>query len=180
MTRQDVLKLFPTATEEAITQMLNMHNSELEGEKSKNKADAKDKETIKSLQEQIEALQNKDLTEVDKLQKQIDKLNAENQQATQTIRNMEMKTALLGQGLSTDDADKFIAQMGKDTFDASVLGEIIKNAIAQKEKDDLHKTPNPTGAKGGTDTRSDAEKLASSLYSNNSNAPKDILSNYTN
>lgn len=178
MTRQDVLKLFPTATEEAITSMLNMHNSEVETEKSKNKADAKDKETIKNLQDQLEALQNKDLTEVDKLQKQIDKLTADNEQAAKTIRNMEMKTAIINQGISADDADKFIEQMGKDSFDANVLGEIVKNAIAQKEKADLHNTPNPSGSKGGTDSRTDAEKLAATLYSGDEK-PKDILSNYT-
>ena len=178
MTRQDVLKLFPTASEDSITAILNMHNTEVENEKTKNKADAKDKETIKNLQEQLEALQNKDLSEVDKLQKQIDKLTADNEQATRTIRNMEMKTSIIGQGISAEDADQFIEQMGKDSFDAGILGEMIKNAVAKKEKDALHATPNPSGTKGGTDKRSDAEKLAATLYSGD-NKQQDILSNYT-
>ena len=56
---------------------------------------------------------------------------------------------------------------------------MIKNAVAQKEKDALHSTPNPSGNKGKADNRSDAEKLVANLYSGE-NGPKDILSNYTN
>lgn len=35
MTREDVVKLFPDATDEQITRMLNQHNSEVQKEKKK-------------------------------------------------------------------------------------------------------------------------------------------------
>ena len=66
MTREDVLKLFPTATEEQIKTLLNQHHSELDVEKSKNKANADNEATIKDLRKQIEDMQNKDLSDAEK------------------------------------------------------------------------------------------------------------------
>ena len=48
MTREDVLKLFPEATDEQITNLLNQNNSEVAREK--NKA-GKDKEELARLKE---------------------------------------------------------------------------------------------------------------------------------
>ena len=177
MTRDEIVKLFPTASEEAISALLNMHHSELNAEKAKNKADASDKDTIKSLQEQLEALQNKDLTDSEKLQKQIDELTKANQTANQTIKNMEMKAELLGKGIAAEDADKFIAAMKADKFDASILETMINNAVAAKEKADLKNTPNLGGSAGEEVGNKVVEGIIKGLYSSD-NKPQDILSNY--
>ena len=180
MTRQDVLKQFPTATEDQITAILNMHNSELENEKAKNKADAGDKDKIKALEEQLEAIQNKDLSDAEKLQKQIDDLTKANQTANQTIKDMEMKNNLLGKGISAEDADKFIAGIKEDKFDTGILETMINNAVAAKEKADLKKTPNHGGSGGNPeDTKTDAEKLVTSLgLASSSTKQNDVISNY--
>lgn len=180
MTREDVLKLFPTATEEAISSMLNMHHTELNAEKEKVKPNTEDKEKIKSLTEQLEALQNKDLSDAEKLQKQIDDLTKANQTANQTIKDMETKNNLLSKGITAEDADKFIAGMKADNFDAGILETMINNAVAAKEKKDLQNTPNHGGAGGNPDDKkTDAEKLVSSLGLGSSETKQsDVLSNY--
>lgn len=180
MTREDVLKLFPTATEEQIKTLLNQHHSELDVEKSKNKANADNEATIKDLRKQIEDMQNKDLSDVEKLQKQIDELTSANQTANQTIKDMEMKNNLLGKGISAEDADKFIAGMKEDKFDAGILETMINNAVAAKEKADLHNTPNHGGnGKSEDDKKTDAEKLVSSLgLASSENKSVDVISNY--
>jgi TolA-binding protein len=176
MTREDILKLFPTATEEQIKSILGKHHEEVSAEKAKNKASAENEATIAELRKQLEDLQNKDLSDTDKLQKQIDDLTKQNQAANNTIKNMELKNSLLGKGISAEDADKFIEGLKADKFDAGILEGMINNAIAAKEKSDLKNTPNLGGANGG-DSKSDAEKLVAGIYSSDKKQ-QDILSNY--
>jgi len=176
MTREEILKLFPTATEEAIKALLNQHHEELNAEKAKNKSNADNEATIADLRKQLEDIQSKDLSDAEKLQKQIDDLTKQNQIANNTIKNMELKNSLLGKGISADDADKFIEGMKADKFDAGILEAMINNAAAAKEQANLKKTPNLGGTNGGN-VKSDAEKLVEGLYSSD-NQPKDILSNY--
>ena len=176
MTREVILKLFPTATEEQITALLNQHHEELNAEKAKNKSNAENESTIAELRKQLEDIQNKDLSDAEKLQKQIDDLTKKNQIAESTIKNMELKNSLLGKGISAEDADKFIEGMKADKFDAGILETMINNAVAAKEQADLKKTPNLGGTNGG-DNKSDAEKMVEGLFSSD-DQPKDILSHY--
>ena len=60
MTRAEVIKLFPDATEEQISGILNAHHKEMDAEREKNK-DAKDNAAkVAELQAQIEELSTKD------------------------------------------------------------------------------------------------------------------------
>lgn len=178
MTRDGILKIFPTATEEAIQTLLNQHHEELNEEiAAKDMASKENEATIKDLQKQLEALQNKDLSDAEKLQKQIDDLTKANQTANQTIENMEMKAELLGKGIAAEDADKFIAAMKADKFDASILETMINNAVAAKEKADLKNTPNLGGSAGEGGGNKVVEGIIKGLYSPD-NKPQDILSNY--
>lgn len=179
MTRADVMTIFPTATEEQITQILNSHHNELSAEqtKVKNAKDAKAEELAK-LQAQLEELQSKDMPDIEKFQKQIEKLQGEYDKAQQTIKNMELKTSLLGQGLSEEDADNFINSMNGEKFDATVIGNIIKNAISKNEQSKLDGTPDPSGGGKKTETQTDAEKIAANLYGSATKDGGDILAHY--
>ena len=179
MTRQDVIRLFPDATDEQISGILNAHHKEMDAEKEKTK-DAKDSVAkVAELQAQIEELNNKDLTEIDKIQKQLDKVQDEYDKAQKTIKNMELKTSLLDQGVSGEDADKLIEAMSAEKFDASVIGTMIANAISAHDKEALKSTPDPSGAQGKPDTRSDAEKIVETMFSNNgSESKQSVISNY--
>ncbi len=179
MKREDVIKLFPDATEEQITSALNAFHKEIDDAKDKAKS-VRDENAAKvaELQAQIDAFNSKDDSELEKIQKQLDKVSADYDKAQKTIKNMELKNGLLGQGISAEDADKLIETMGSDKFDPSVIGTMIANAISAHDKDKMQNTPDPSGAQGKTDTRSDAEKIAESMYSGSSNQEKSVISNY--
>ena len=178
MTRAEIIKLFPDATEEQISGILNAHHKEMDAEREKTK-DAKDSVAkVAELQAQIEELSTKDAPEIEKIQKQLDKITSEYEKAQTTIKNMELKNSLLGQGISSEDADSFIEQMRSDKFDASVLGTIIANSISAHDKEKMQNTPDPAGAQGKVDTKSDAEKIAEAMFSGSSNQNTSVISNY--
>ena len=178
MTRAEVIKLFPDATEEQISGILNAHHKEMDAEREKNK-DAKDNAAkVAELQAQIEELSTKDAPEIENIQKQLDNMTAEYDKAQTTIKNMELKTSLLGQGISSEDADNLIAQMGAEKFDASVIGTIITNAISAHDKEKMQNTPDPTGGQGKPDIKSDAEKIAEAMFSGSPNQSQSVISNY--
>ena len=182
MTRQDVLKIFPTATEEAINAMLALHHAELNQEKEK----AKDlKDTSKELEEaqkEIEELRKKaESGAPDDWQAQLDKLTKANDDAQKTIKNMQLKNSLKEKGFSDDDADKFIKTMDEGGDIATVLGELKTNVIANYDKERMDKTPDPSGSKGKDDTESqdDASKLASGLVNDlKTTEQANVLANY--
>ena len=75
MTREDVLKLFPEATDEQITNLLNQNNSEVAKEKNKVSQYKAKADTADSLQKQLDEIQAGNLTELEKANKALDTAN---------------------------------------------------------------------------------------------------------
>ncbi|MBO7734711.1 MAG: hypothetical protein J6S67_19280 [Methanobrevibacter sp.] len=180
MTRNDVLKIFPTASEEDITALLNAHQSEMQAEKSK----AKNlKDTSKELEEaraEIEALKSKDTGAPEDWQSQIAKLTEANEKAQLTIKNMELKNNLLSQGFVAEDVDEYIKTVNEGGDIASVLGKMRTNAISAHDKERMERMTNPKGS-GQTppDEKDTASKLVSQMFGDSSNKNNtDILAYY--
>ena len=183
MTREDVKKLFPEATDEQITSLINQNNSEVNAEKSKiaKYKDAASK--ADELEKQLEELNNQGLSEVEKLNKEIALLKDENAKSNSKIALMETKNKLAEKGIIGEEAEKLIGENG--VFDIETLGSILenakKNAVAEYEKKKLDETLNPSGgSNGGKDTESNAEKLVKSLYGGAESNKNDVISNYIN
>lgn len=170
MTRDDLKKLFPDATEDQITKMLNMHNSEINIERNKATA-LKDKaDKADTLQTQVDALQQQldDAKGADsnELQKALDKIAKLEKQAAVAAQK---KSAMEKFHVSAEQVDKIIKDDGSLDYDA--LGQIISEketaAATAKEQEIANKAGNPGGGNGGggsDDTRSDAEKLAEGIF----------------
>ena len=135
MTREQVLKFFPDATDDQITNILNQNNSEIAREKAK-------------------ATQYKEKADkADKLQTKIDELEAGN------MTELEKENAIRGQReaamsnfkISADEAKTVIKDDG--TMDYAELGKIIsakEAASAQaKEQEIANGQANPNGAGNG-------------------------------
>lgn len=180
MTRQDVIKTFPTATAEQIDAILASHHAEVQQEKDKNKElkDAsKELETTKAELEELRAKADSGAPE--DWQKQMDKLIEANNKAQQTIKNMQLKEKLVGKGFSEEDADKFIKTLNEGGDIAEVMGEFKSNVISAYDKERMDKTPDPSGSAGDNpDEKDSAEKLVSGLFGDSSNSQTDILANY--
>lgn len=183
MTREDVLKLFPEATDEQITNLLNQNNSEVATEKNKAKQYKVKADTADDLQKQLDDLQAGNLTELEKANKALEIANQQiaDLQKNNAVRDLR-EQAMSDFGITAEQAKTVVKDDGG--FDTAVLGKIMSdkeaNAIAEYEKKNLEGTPNPNNGgdnKGGTDDKTNAEKIAESLISN---APKnnDVLSHY--
>lgn len=181
MTRNDVLKLFPDATDEQITNLLNKSGEEMAREKEKaNQYEAKADE----LQTQLDELQNGNMTELEKANKALETANQQiaKLQKDNAVRDLR-ESAMSDFGITAEQAKTVVKEDG--SFDTTSLGKIISdmkaNAIAEYEKNALKDTPNPNNGgnnnDGDTGNKTNAEKIAESLISD---APKsnNILSYY--
>ena len=135
MTREDLKKLFPDATDDQITKMLNMHNSEINIERNKaallkDKADQTDdlQNQIAALQQQLDDVKGSDSTE---LQKALDKketaaATAKEQEIAQKAGNPGGGQGSGGDSDTHSNAEK-LADLVKSTnsFDTNIVSQYI-------------------------------------------------------
>lgn len=189
MTREDVLKLFPEATDEQVTQLLNKSNSEsargkkkLEELEAENGRLKEENGKLGELQAQIEEAENNKLTELEKISKELEKSN-------QRVAELERLDAIRSQRAEATEKFKITAQQASEvikddgTFDMELLGQIISeketNAVSEYEKQKLAETQNPGGQgnNGGNDN-SVAEQIAKASAKRAGAVNENILNNY--
>lgn len=188
MTREELKKILPDATDEQLNELLNKNNSEVAKEKSKAekvKAELDDLKAnagnVEELQKKIEEIEESKLTETQKIAKELEKSNA---------RVAELEKAAAIQNSRATAAEKFkvtaeqAKQIVKDdgSFDYDVLGQIIAeketSAVSEYEKQKLAETQNPGGnSGGGEDGKSSAVKLVERHFGTQQ-TNNDIMSNY--
>ena len=182
MTRDDVLKLFPDATDEQITNLLNQNNSEVAKEKNKANQYKAKADNVDDLQKKLDELEAGNLSEVEQANKNLEKANAriaelEKAQAIATQRS----NAATKFNVSAEQAAQIIKDDG--TMDYDALGKIISDketAAAQaKEQEIANNSTNPGGGMAGkeNENKTTAEKLVEKLYGGQKQN-NDILSHY--
>lgn len=182
MTREDVLKLFPEATDEQITNLLNQNNSEVAKEKNKVSQYKAKADTADSLQKQLDEIQAGNLTELEKANKALETANQQiaKLQKDNAIRD-QREAAMTNFKITAEQAKTVVKDDG--SLDYTELGKIMsekETAAAQAKEQEIAKNQDIPGGgsnKGGADNKTNAEKIAESLISN---APKnnDVLSHY--
>lgn len=181
MTRNDVLKIAPNLTEEQVTQILNSHHNELTEEKGKSKSlsDTAAEELAKAKAEVERLTKLAEQNNPNDLQSQIEALTKSNEEQQRTIKNMELKANLLGQGFGAEDVDLYIKTVNEGGDIATVLGQMKTNAISAHDKARMENTPGPKGS-GHTppDTKDEASKVVSKIFGDSSNKNNDILAQY--
>jgi len=182
MTRDDVLKLFPDATDDQITNLLNQNNSEVATEKNKAKQYRGKAGTADELQKKLDELEAGQLTEVEKANKALDAANEQiaKLQKDNAIRD-QREAAMTNFKITAEQAKTVVKDDG--SLDYESLGKIMSDketAAAQAKEQEIAKNQDVPGGgsnKDGADNKTNAEKIAESLISN---APKnnDVLSHY--
>lgn len=184
MTRNDVLKLFPEATDDQITNLLNKSGEEMAREKEKTNQYKAKADKADELQAQLDKLQAGNMTELEKANKALETANQQiaKLQKDNAVRDLREK-AMSDFGITAEQVKTVVKEDG--SFDTAALGKIMSdkeaNAIAEYEKNALEGTPNPNNGgnnnNGDTGNKTNAEKIAESLISD---APKsnNILSHY--
>jgi hypothetical protein len=184
MTREQILKLFPDATDDQITNLLNQSNGELAKEKEKTKVYKADAEKAADLQKRIDELEAGNLSEVEKVNKALEEAN-------KTIADLQKNNAIRDQREAAMTNFKITAEQAKavvkddGSLDYAELGKIMSDketAAAQaKEKEIAGNQDNPNGGGAGGDKKTDAEKTAEAIgktLSGSNKAAESIVESY--
>jgi hypothetical protein len=190
MTREQVLKLFPDATDEQITNLLNQSNKEVLNEKNKIAQYKEQAEKAAELQEKLDKFESDGLTEVEKANKALETANAriaelEKAQTLATQRN----AAVAKFKVTAEQAAQIVKDDGSFDYDVLVSDNPCKQIISDKETaaakakevEIANNSPNPNGSNGGGETQTEAEKIAKDIGSKCSDANKtaeSVLKNY--
>lgn len=181
MTREDVKKIFPDATDEQITSFLNQSNSDVAKEKAKNQKLKEDAEKAKALETELEELKKQNMSEAERTELEHQKEKATNEKRISDLESAlkaAQKDALTGKitsifasaGMKGDayaGAIKAFSNMNAEdalkeaqTFVDGISVE-NKNALdtakAAWEKEALENTPNPGGGKSGGEPKKKSE-----------------------
>lgn len=181
MTREDVKKIFPDATDEQITSFLNQSNSDVAKEKAKNQKLKEDAEKAKALETELEELKKQNMSEAERTELEHQKEKATNEKRISDLESAlkaAQKETLTGKitsifanaGMKGDayaGAIKAFSNMNAEdalkeaqTFVDGISVE-NKNALdtakAAWEKEALEKTPNPGGGKSGGEPEKKSE-----------------------
>nr|DAH16922.1 MAG TPA: hypothetical protein [Caudoviricetes sp.] len=181
MTREDVKKIFPDATDEQITSFLNQSNSDVAKEKAKNQKLKEDAEKAKALETELEELKKQNMSEAERTELEHQKEKATNEKRIsdlETALKAAQKDALTGKitsifasaGMKGDAyAGAIKAFSNMDAEDAlkeaqtfvDEISEVNKSTLdtakAAWEKEALEKTPNPGGGKSGGEPEKKSE-----------------------
>lgn len=189
MTREDVVKLFPDATDEQITKMLNQHNSEVQKEKKKTGELKDEVEKLKNLSNQNEELQRK-LDEVEQGNlTEIEKANKALETANQKIAELEKAQFIANQRSDAVSNFKITAEQAKEivkddgSFDMVKLGQIMTEkesaAALAKEQEIAAASSNPNGQHNdNSGENTTARDLAVASAKRAGVANRTILDNY--
>lgn len=181
MTREDVKKIFPDATDEQITSFLNQSNSDVAKEKAKNQKLKEDAEKAKALETELEELKKQNMSEAERTELEHQKEKATNEKRISDLESAlkaAQKDALTGKitsifasaGMKGDAyAGAIKAFSNMDAEDALKEAQIFVDGISEVtkttldtakaawEKEALEKTPNPGGGKSGGEPEKKSE-----------------------
>ena len=181
MTREDVKRIFPDATDDQITSFLNQSNSDVAKEKAKAQKAKEQADKAEALEKELEELKKQNMTEAEKAELERQKEKAANEKRISDLESAlatSQKEALTGKitsifanaGLKGDayaGAIKAFSNMNAEdalkeaqTFVDGISVE-NKNALdtakAAWEKEALENTPNPGGGKSGGEPEKKSE-----------------------
>ena len=181
MTREDVKKIFPDATDEQITSFLNQSNSDVAKEKAKAQKMKEDAEKAKALEEELEELKKQNMSESEKAELERQKEKAANEKRISDLESAlkaAQKDALTGKitsifasaGMKGDAyAGAIKAFSNMDSEDALKEAQTFVDGISEEkkstldtakaawEKEALKNTPNPGGGKSGGEPEKKSE-----------------------
>ena len=169
-------------TDEQISSYLNQVNGETQKEKDKANQYKAKAEKADELQTQLDEIEAGNLTEVEKVNKDLEAANnlIAKLQKDNAVRD-QREAAMTNFKITAEQAKAVVKDDG--SLDYTELGKIMsekETAAAQAKEQEIAKHQDIPGGgnnKGGADNKTNAEKIAESLISN---APKnnDVLSHY--
>lgn len=191
MTREDVKKQFPDATEEQITAILDINGADLTAAKKHNV----DPKVLKQLQEDSAAykkLQDANLTDAEKIQKALQDAEDSKNEFARKSSKLDVEKIFVAAGLTEDDYKDLIDGIVSEDAEKSKTmanGMVAmltkqKEAAIQKTKEELMDGTGGSGGSGGEgggDDKSEDVKFAEGIaaaLTPDSKATQDAFGNY--
>ncbi|WP_310604880.1 hypothetical protein [Anaerosporobacter sp.] len=173
---------------EPTDEMVTNYLSQLDGEIKPFKEKAK---TVDTLQQQLDDINEKGLTDLEKANKAIETSNETIANLTKQVNKSEVKAILSAAGLTEDDYKDFIDGIVTDNLETSKSLATNLSAVLTKQRDSaeakvreelLNATPSGNGNSSGAgdDKKTEAEKVAETLgkaMAGNATS-KDVIGNY--
>ena len=192
MTREDIKKQFPDATEDQITALLNINGADIETEKKKN-IDPKELKQLREDSAAYKKFQEANLTDAEKIQKALDDATASKAEYDKKSNRLEVEKILVAAGLTEEDYKDVIDGLVSEDADASKtlatnLANMLskqKESVKQRTKEELMDGTSGAGGEGGsggsgeekTEDVKFAENIAASLAPDDKSA-QDVFGNY--
>lgn len=137
--------------EDQITAFLNQINGAVKSERDRAERYKAEADKVTDLQAQLDELNNKGLSDVEKANKATEAANNRIAELEKSLKTMQTQKELAALGITGEDAEKFFNEDGSLNF--ATLGQILttkeKNAAAAKEAELAGKAGNPGGSNGG-------------------------------
>lgn len=191
MTREDIKKQFPDATEEQILALLNINGTDVNAWKDKVPKKAEYDELIRKAGE-YDKLEEAGLTDEQKVKKALKDAEDAKVDFEKKTNRLDAEKILVAAGLTEEDYKDLIDGIVSDNADttksmATNLANLItkqKESAVQKTKEELMdgtNTPGGSGGGGGADDKTDAEKFAESFVKDkgsDAESAESIIGNY--
>ena len=164
MTREEAKRNLITCgiaepSEEQITNYLNQVNGAVKVEKDRADRLKGEADKVTDLQKQLDEINSKGLSDVEKANKETEKANAQIAELQKQIKVMNNKTKLAELGITGESADKLFNESGE--LDFAVLGQVLSdakaNAASAKEAEIASKSGNPGEGGSGSKPENDSE-----------------------
>lgn len=159
-------------TDDSISNLLNTIQKSVKSAEDRATHYKTEADKVKDLVKELDEIKGQNMTEVEKLQKELEDTTKRLSQSEKTVKDMQMKAALAEIGISGTDTEELFNETGE--LNTSKLGEIIslreKNAVAAYQKDALNNTPSPEGNGGDDKSTPDVEYAKEYVARANSNA----------
>jgi len=176
-------------TDAQVSDFLNSVNGEVKKEKDKAEQYRTDAEKAIELQKQLDEINEKGLTDLEKASKDKEDALAQIANLQKEVAKSKIASIFAEGGISEEDYTAFIdnfsgGDLEQATLSAkafvSTLSKQKESAIQNYKQEALKGTGKPDGSAGGTDTKSDAEKLAEKIagVEDEAKTSQSIIDNY--
>jgi hypothetical protein len=161
MKREEVIALFPDATEEQIDKIMDMNGKDINSTKAKLSTDKAELERLKAIEEEYQKNKDASLTAEEKYQKLLKDMEAKSRQSAIDLNKMKAENILVSAGYKVDEIGDLFDGIVTEDSEATVkratsLATLLKSksdaAAKAKEAELLQQmTPPPAGG-GGNET----------------------------
>jgi len=157
MKREEVLLLFPDATEEQIKSLMDLNGKDINSTKSKYTTDQAELIRLKTIEGELETLRGSTMTSEQKYQKALDDMKVQAQKSAFDLNKMKAENILVSGGIKTDEIGDLLDGIVSEDFErtsklANGVVTLLKSKIEATEKalktQLLNNTPTPNGGTG--------------------------------